>query len=251
MKTLGLIQSRGLGDIIIALPIAKYYADRGWKVVWPIDQRFLASFAAAVDYVEFLPFDFQPTLDGFLMSPMRTLKARGCEKIITLYSCLSNASISNQAFFNSLKFDEYKYAIAGVPFGEKWNLQIKRDKAREDALFDRVVRSESYAVRQLEGSNCRLAYEDPEIESMEQIVDIESLTDNIFDWLGVLERARLLVLVDSCFSNLVDQLGLGSRKKFIFRSEVRFTPVLRGEWHYVGAAPLAAPTTRPMMVAKR
>jgi len=28
-KKLGLIQSRGIGDIIIGLPIAKYYHDRG------------------------------------------------------------------------------------------------------------------------------------------------------------------------------------------------------------------------------
>jgi len=59
-KTLGLIQSRGIGDIIIALPIAKYYHDRGVEVYWPIDARFLPSFQNAVDYVKFIPFPFHP-----------------------------------------------------------------------------------------------------------------------------------------------------------------------------------------------
>lgn len=248
MRKLGLIQSRGIGDIVIALPIARYYAERGWHVVWPIDQRFLPSFAEAVDYVEFLPFAFEHSLDGFLMTPMRMLKAQGCEKIIPLYSCLSNASISNPAYFNSLKFDEYKYAIAGVPFGEKWNLQLKRQPEREQALFDRVVRADKYVVRQLEGSNCRLSCDETATRSAEQVIEIEPLTENIFDWLLVLERASALVLIDSCFSNLVDQLGFAGDKTFILRSEIRFTPVLRGNWRIRAGTP--APTTSPVL-AKR
>ena len=58
-RTLGLEQTRGIGDIIIALPIAKWYHDRGVKVYWPIDERFFGSFNRAVDYVEFLPFSFK------------------------------------------------------------------------------------------------------------------------------------------------------------------------------------------------
>lgn len=234
MKKLGLIQSRGLGDIIIALPIARYFAQRGWHVVWPIDQRFLPSFVDAVDYVEFLPLQFEQTLDGFLMTPMRMLKERGCEKIIPLYSCLTGVSISNPAYFNSLKFDEYKYAIAGVPFGEKWNLQIKRNPEREQALYDRVVRADRYVVRQLEGSNFRAEIDGALTRQYEQVVDIEPVTDNIFDWLLILEKAAALVMIDSCFANLVDQLGFSAEKTFILRSEVRFTPVLRGNWHIRG-----------------
>jgi len=235
MRKLGLIQSRGLGDIIIALPIAKYYHDRGWTVLWPIDERFLPSFAAAADYVEFIPFTFTANVEGFLMNPMRLLKGRGCEKIIPLYSYLTNTSVADATLAASLKFDEYKYAIAGVPFAEKWNLQIRRDPAREQQLFDRVVRAQKYVVRQLEGSNCRLAADDTALGECEQVIDIEPLTDNIFDWILVLERSALLVLIDSCYANLVDQLGLRVRKTFVLRSDVRFTPVLRGEWRVRGA----------------
>jgi hypothetical protein len=247
MKRLGLIQSRGIGDIIIALPIAKYYHDRGWQVCWPIDRRFLPSFVSAVDYVEFIPFDFEPTLEGFLMKPMRLLKEKGCEKIIPLYSHLSGTSIANADYFRSLKFDEYKYAIAGVPFAEKWNLQIKRDASREQALFDRVVQTERYTVRQTEGSNVRFSYSDADVAAGGQVIDITNLTDNVFDWLLVLERAQLLVLVDSCFANLVDQLNLGVRKKFIFRSDLRFTPVMRSAWEF--CAPNAAATPKRAVAA--
>jgi hypothetical protein len=81
---LGLIQSRGIDDIIIALPIAKYCHDRGVGVHWPIDQRFLPSFLGAVNYVNFIP--FRATIDGFLNTPFRLLDAVLCSRVVTLYS---------------------------------------------------------------------------------------------------------------------------------------------------------------------
>jgi hypothetical protein len=232
MSRIGLIQSRGIGDIIIALPIAKYLSDRGHEVVWPIDARFAPSFIPAVDYVEFVPFEFAPSLDGFLMTPMRLLKSRRCDRIIPLYSYLTNTSVANGALARRLKFDEYKYAVAGVPFFEKWNLKIKRDHSREQALFDRIVRAEKYTVRHLQGSNCHVAYSDATKRAGEQVIDIEPLTENIFDWMLVLEKASSLVLIDSCFSNLVDQCEIQVAKTFVFRSDISFTPVLRGAWTF-------------------
>jgi hypothetical protein len=51
---IGLIQSRGLGHIIIALPIARYFVDRGNEVLWPIHEEFVPSFRHAAPYVEFI-----------------------------------------------------------------------------------------------------------------------------------------------------------------------------------------------------
>jgi len=237
----GLIQSRGLGDIIIALPIAKYYRDRGYDVHWPIDGRFLPSFAPAVDYVKFLPFAFTPSSQGFLHTPHELLRNAGCEKIITLYSFISGTTISHKAFFNSLKFDEYKYAIAGVPFGEKWNLQLRRDPAREQALAQRLVKQDDYVVVHRRGSNFQVNLTVPPAYRSCQVIEIDEQTDNIFDWLGILERARLLVLVDSCFANLVEQLNFPNEKLYVLRSDIRFTPVLRNAWRYYGDTLAATP----------
>jgi hypothetical protein len=234
MPALGLIQSRGLGDIVIALPIAKYYADRGWTVYWPIDQRFHASVRDSVPYVQFLPFEFHPTLEGFLTGPMKRLQERKCDRIISLYSHLSGAGVANPGLARSLKFDEYKYAVAGVPFAEKWNLQIRRDAAREQELARQVAPATGpYAVQHLTGSDYRASFALPGAWRGRSLVTVTERTDNIFDWLGVLERAAFLALVDSCFANLVEQLGWPNAKAFLLRSDVRFTPVLRGEWQLV------------------
>jgi len=233
-KTLGLIQSRGIGDIIIALPIAKYYHDRGVEVYWPIDARFLPSFQNAVDYVKFIPFPFHPTIDGFLNTPVKLLQAVPCERKIPLYSFLSNTPISNKALSTSLKFDEYKYAIAGVPFAEKWRLSIRRDPDREQALFEAVVKDREYVVSHRQGSNVQRQVLVPPAFQHLQCIEIDERTDCVFDWLRVLENARLLILIDSCFSNLVDQLGIKCEKQFILRSDIRFTPVLREDWSFYG-----------------
>jgi len=236
LKKLGLIQSRGIGDIIIALPIAKWYHDRGVEVYWPIDGRFLSSFSHAVSYVRFIPFPFKPDLDGFLNNPKRLLRAMGCEEVVMLYSFLANSQPDHPALFGSLKFDEYKFAAAGVPFSEKWNLSIRRNAVREQALFQKLVKKDDYIVVQRQGSSAKADVRIPPQYSGHQVIEITEHSDCIFDWLLVLERAKFLLLIDSCFSNLVDQLGLPNDKMFILRSEVRFTPVLRSNWQYYGEA---------------
>jgi hypothetical protein len=244
-KKLGLVQSCGIGDIIIALPIAKFYHDRGVEVYWPIDERFLPSFRDAVDYVTFIPFPFKPNADGFINTPLKLLNAVSCDRIVTLYSYIANTAINNKTFYACLKFDEYKYAIAGVPFAEKWNLAIKRNPKREQALFDAVVKNPDYVVVHKQGSNARRDVIVPARCKDHQRIEIDERTDCIFDWLMVLEKARFLLLIDSCFSNLVEQLEIKVEKQFVLRSDVHFTPVLLGDWSFYGE-PMGA---REMAVA--
>jgi hypothetical protein len=199
-----------------------------------------------VDYVNFIPFPFQPTIEGFLNMPIKLLKAVPCDQAVALYSYLSSTAIGNKAFYASLKFDEYKYAISGVPFVEKWNLVIKRNPEREQALFDAVVKSTDYVVVHKQGSDAHREVLVPARYRNMQSIEIDERTDCIFDWLLILEKARFLLLIDSCFSNLVDQLGLTVEKQFILRSDVHFTPVLRGDWSFYGE-PIGA---REMAVAR-
>jgi hypothetical protein len=243
---IGLIQSRGIGDIIIALPIAKYYSDRGYDVYWPIDQRFAPSFSQSVDYVNFIPFKFEANVQGFLNVPIELLRKAGCDRSIPLYSYLSGDNSGNKAYFNSLKFDEYKYAAAGVPFREKWNLSVRRDPGREERLYRQLVTQDDFVVVHQQGSNFKSKFGIPAPFRKCQVIEIAERTENIFDWLGILERARLLILIDSCFSNLVEQLGFENEKVFALRSDVRFTPVLRGNWQYYGqSSPRPVEQVRP------
>jgi len=224
---IGLIQTRGIGDIIIALPIAKHLVDQGHTVVWPIYAPYVRPFQEAAPYVEFLPLAGQDG-DWMLPRPLAVLKQDGCDRIVPLASYVHGFPqlVARPDLAGVMKFDQYKYAVTGVPFREKWNLQIVRNREREEALFARVVREKEFVVCHLAGSGFRASLDVQSMAGGRQVIEITDLTDNFFDWLTVIERASLRIMIDSCFSNLTDQLRISGQKVFLVRSEWQFTPVL-------------------------
>jgi len=230
---LGIIQSRGLGDIIIALPIAKHYADQGYEVYWPVCQQFWASVKDTAPWVKWIPIPEDSRGDFFYTEPMKRLKAFKCDEIMCLYQSLNIApELSEVPWFQIQKFDEFKYTKAGVSFLKKWTLKdcITRNPEREQKLYDRMVKQEHYAVIHSEGSTYKFRPDTSNLPSEWQQIELTSATDNVFDWLKILEGAQALIMLDSVFSNLVDMLDLQIDKYWIPRSHIHLTPVLGSEW---------------------
>jgi hypothetical protein len=217
---------------VIALPIAKWYHDRGHEVVWPIDEKFYPSFKDSISYVKFIPFPFKHTISGFYTTPLELLRANNCSKIINLYSYLGGLPIFKKSLSNSLSFDQYKYAISNVPFKEKWNLSIKRNSANELKLYKDKIKDDKYILIHNKGSDLTVKIQAPAKYKNHQLIFIDETTDSIFDWLCIIENAKCLFMIDSCFSNLVEQLNLKNEKYFILRSSANFTPVLANKWIY-------------------
>jgi hypothetical protein len=233
-KKLGIIQSRGLGDLVIALPIAGWYRDQGWEVYWPISSEFVESMAHAAPWVKWIPV---PTDTGpfFYDVPMERLKNFKVDEIICLYQALTGHKFHEEKYFQYTKFDQYKYIKAGVPFKEKWNLAkcITRNAVRETALYDRLVTNENYVVTHLQGSNFTGTYDESMIPKDWQVINIEEQTTCIWDWLKIIEGAQSLIMVDSVFANIVDQLGIGEDRYFIQRSHIGLTPVHGCDWTWL------------------
>src|ERR1051325_9272690 len=121
-ERVGLIQAGGIGDCIIALPIADHFLERGSEVVWPINVEFCDAFRAASPKVTFIP--VTKADPGVVYdTPMRICKEQACNPIHCLYSFVAGRKVHDEKLFYSLKFDEYKYAVAGVPFARKWDLR--------------------------------------------------------------------------------------------------------------------------------
>jgi hypothetical protein len=123
-----------------------------------------------------------------------------------------------------------------VPFLEKWRLNecITRDTNKEQQLYDRLVTNTDYVVVHLEGSDHRASWDPSMVPEDWQIIEITpDQTDNVFDWLTILERAQSLVLVDSVFANIVDQMNIGDDRYFIPRSHLGLTPVQGNHWTWL------------------
>lgn len=236
---LGIIQTRGLGDIIIAAPIAYYFKELGYDIYWPIDSRFLSSFECAFPSINFIPVDSRKlgvnTEEYFYSYPSSVLKELNCEKIICLYSYLSGLKIINTRLSESLSFDMYKYAVSKVPFVEKWNLKIKRNIERELELCKSISLElqERYILLHEEGSNFKIDLKKLLPDQKLRIVRLSEVSDNIFDWLSVIENASVIVMIDSVYSNLVDQLKIPNKKYLYLRSPFPFTPVLMSNWEFI------------------
>ena len=234
-KKLGIIQSRGLGDIIISLPIANYYKKQGWEILWPIADYWVDQMSRAVPWVKWIPVTPDPG-PFFYDVPLQRLKNFKCDEIICLYQALTGQDFHNEVYFQHTKFDQYKYLKAGVPFREKWNLNecIQRDTPREQALYDQLVKNDNYVVIHLTGSDHRADFDRNIIPRDWQTIEItDSVSNSIFDWITILERAQCVILVDSVFSNMVDQLGIGEDRYFIPRSHIGLTPVQGLDWTWI------------------
>jgi len=233
MKKLGIIQSRGLGDIILALPIAKHYHDQGCLVHWPIAEEWVKQFQKHAPWVKWIPLVVDQGL-FFYDIPMERLKNFGCEEIICLYQSLStHPEFSSVPWFQIQKFDEYKYTKAGVPFRKKWTLHecIERDHVTEKALYDRLVKKDLYYVTHLEGSSYKTEVDLSSLPANWQRIDItEFASSSIFDWLTIIERAQAVICLDSVIANMVDQLDIPVDKYWVPRSHIHLTPVLGSSW---------------------
>jgi len=137
-----------------------------------------------------------------------------------------------------LKFDEYKYAISGVPFSNKWNLVLHRNHERELALYNKLGITKPYICTHTNGGKgfkVDIGIPKP-LSDKFQIIEVDCITDNPFDWIYTFEKAAKLFFIDSCFSNMVEQLNLTTEKYFIFRSDISFTPVMKNNWRYINGS---------------
>jgi hypothetical protein len=238
VRKLGIIQPGKIGDIIICLPIAKYYYDLGWDVIWPIDSNIFSHFEGEIfPYVKFLPVPFNC---GHAYSVC--LQAE-CNMILDLAFTIPGSKSYNDKWYlrqSDYSFDQYKYYIANVPFEEKWKLSIRRNPLKEKAMFDRVgITDKPFVIVQETSSDYtrRVEWANPDV----QRINITNLTSSVFDWLGVLEKAKQHILIESCFTNLIDQLNIKTEKQVLLKKNgyygsaledgrLRGEPVLKLDW---------------------
>lgn len=269
-KSIGIIQVRGIGDAIIAMPIAQAYFDLGHEVAFALDDRFCESFSYAFPDIIFKPVpfsEFKPELGisnpyWYELPKKLLMDFKIPEQNIISFPYHESHMLQNNQIpefmmnqikkrisgpyeqkmfemelFNQLKFDEFKYATADVPFEYKWKLRVNRNEKRESILSDRFLSTtKKNVVMHLEGSNIKLEpsiFENLNLDEYNVINITGDITNNLFDWIGVLEKSDVIVTLDSVFTNLIDQLRLPNTKYFIKRSGINMTPVLGSGWQYL------------------
>lgn len=236
-KTLGIIQPGRIGDIIIVLPIAKWYYDRGYKVLWPVCSEYFPLF----DYINYAePEDIGGNISESYNKSKEFLVGKRVDKILDLG--IGFGREEKDWIESGLHFNEWKYKEAGVPLKERFNLQICRDFVKENQLWEYVedlynLDGRGYSVIHDSGTKGPFKFS-------KKGVKVENFSGyTVFDWIGIIEKANHLYCVDSCVANLADQLGLcvGNREVYFWqgipdpnpkRKELGF-PKLSEDWKVV------------------
>jgi hypothetical protein len=229
MKRLGIILPGKIGDIIICLPIAKHYYDLGYEIFWPLYQEIIDNFKEYIDYVNFLPVSY--SLNSISES-YNLLNNLSCEILDLSFNSPGSWENNNTKHFstqNQKSFDEIRYSFAKVDFNKKWSLTINRNLNKEKDLYTKLIKNSKYALIQKQSSDRNIHQVIDTSKYDGQVLELTPITNSIFDWITIIEKAERILLIESCFSNLVDQLKLQNNKQFlILKHGYYLTPLIDG-----------------------
>jgi hypothetical protein len=216
------------------LPIAKKLADEGYNVEWPLWSDIFPHFTKGhINYVNFKKIN--SSIEEWYFEILEYCKINNIEPIDITFNQLGAWHNKNTQQFNSQKkipFDEFKYNLAKIDLNEKWNLTICRNEDRENSLFEKIINQSDYVVTHFQGSDIHKSVK-LENKNNLQIVEITPQTDCVFDWIKILKNSKYLVMIDSVFSNLTEQLNIENKKFFIKRRDFINTPTLKNNWIFI------------------
>jgi hypothetical protein len=198
MRRLGLIQPGRAGDIIICLPIAKYYFDKGYEIIWPVLSEYYDCFRD-ISYVN--PVRLDCDISFAAIKAMEICRNKNCEELDLSFGFSgSEASEYHYDLNYSNNFVYAKYKLAKVPIEERWNLQYNRNRNKELELYNKVVKKPDYILVHADSSRGQHLYSKREDEV--RVQKIEGY--NIFNWMKIIEDAKEVHCVDSSICNLVE-----------------------------------------------
>lgn len=139
---------------------------------------------------------------------------------------------------SGVPLEEQFYQIAGVSLAKKWdNFFINRDPKKELSLFKQAALGGEYIFLHEDlARNYRI--DRKKINKKYKIFTPDKkITENIFDYLTIIEKAKEIHVIDSSFMFLIDCLPYNNpnQKLYIHRysrenNEWQF-PILKKDWH--------------------
>lgn len=144
---------------------------------------------------------------------------------------------------SGVPLEKQLYALAGVPFEKKWeSFYVQRDQAREQTLHKKMAPLNAYAFLHEDSER---GYEIKRRKISPQLTLVEpdpALTENIFDYGTLIEKAAEIHVIDSSFMFLTDCLQYDNpRQKLFVHRYARpnpewVLPLLKKQWTILGVS---------------
>lgn len=202
-----MIQPGAFGDIFICAPIARWYSDAGYEVVWPIREQFYEHVVRLGYVTPHLLDDRVLDVDWLRSDVMKCLELYRTLNCFDYVLNLADRGPHGVAQLLTENFEQVKYRLADVPFSEKHNLKWIRHLDKEEELFDRFVTSDPSKQRKYAFVHNTTSAGDmiklPRIEL--PIVYCEEVPGyTIFDWYQVIKNADEIYVTESSIHSFCD-----------------------------------------------
>lgn len=209
-------QPRGLGDILFCEPLVRKLKETADEIIWPVNDEFIW----IKDYIPYINFvkrseyhDIDYDVDYF------QIKGSGAEEITLIPLRFANPKVRNL----SSKFDcsdqlhtmMDKYRLMGYPEDLWKQLTWQRNTARENELFDKLVKSDSYILRNSFWSGGRI--EMPVSGNIVEMSNFENYT--LLDWAKIIENATEIHTVSTSNLFVIEALQIKADKICIYKRE--------------------------------
>jgi hypothetical protein len=206
-----IIQPAGLGDILFCQKIAKTYISLGHTVYWPI----IPQYSWIKNYIEF----------GNLF-----WEDKDCDLIIDLQSA--------GRVYPSVPIMNAKYKMVNMDYSDwKDYMVFNRNEIKENDLYNRVVIKAPYCLvcdtfASPPGTIKRPIPPHPTLFNV-NLDFIDGFTP--FDWCKIIENAKELHLVDTCFIYLAEKINLKAKEMYLYSREgIFYTDHLwKKPWKYI------------------
>lgn len=217
MKTLLMVQPGPFGDIFVCATIAKWYADKGYRIFWPARKEF-HSILNIFDYITPIFLREDKLHDDWLRSDVMKIIP-----MFDLYDKVVNLSDRGPGPVRQMvgyeNHEQYKFREAYVPFNQKYKLEWTRDKDKERVLYAHVNPDGVEYVFAHTGSSKGAKGIIPEEEKRLVIEAKEYSGYTIVDWYKIITKAKRVYCTESSFHAFIDGIYKDTQERYLILRE--------------------------------
>jgi hypothetical protein len=198
-------QPAGIGDIFFTQKIVNHLISQGYEVLWPVIEQF----EFIKDYIKIDGLTFVNENTNF---PHKNIYHEGYSKPTQISENLLYLPIQHfDRHYPNISVMHAKYEMLGMNYSDWLNyFSFERNLEREEKLINHynVQDKEFVLVNRTFGSPpdskpC------PHMGQFENAIEMEYLGwDNLFDWIGLLLKAKHIYTVETSILYIITKLGL-------------------------------------------
>lgn len=198
----------GLGDILFIEPIYRYYHERGFKIIAPVQDHYYW----VKDYIPYVDFRKQSEYE-MDYEALETDPQNGCEYIPLRFSTPILRDMDPHSGDNKEHFMLDKYRIVGLDLYLWKTLSWERNRDKEDRLFTELgLEGKEYTfVNEFYGGGFQ------RIHIPEHGVALEPKEGyTLLDWAKVIENAKEVHTVETSVFYMVEFLKMKAKKMVLY-----------------------------------